>query len=295
MKKITFIVNPIAGGKDKSGILKTVEECLDRGKFTHEVIFTEYGGHATKIARECDGDIVVSIGGDGTLHEVATGLVGTGKTLGIIPCGSGDGLAFHLGISRNVRKAVETLNGCHSICMDCGSVCGDKFFCTTGVGLDAVVSWNFAKSTKRGLTTYISEAWRTWRNFVPENYRIEIDGVEVWNAPAVLITAGNANQWGNRAEITTGASVCDGLLDLTIVKPFKTVEIPFIAAKLMTKRMDRSRRALCLKGSGIRIIREKEGPAHYDGDPCLMGAEIDIDVVPGVLNVIVPEGKDRKF
>ena len=110
MKRITFIVNPVSGGKDKNNVLAAIGRYLDLSQFSYEVLQTGQAGDATRWARESDADIVVAIGGDGTVSEVATGLLGTEKALGILPCGSGDGLALHLGISRNPARAVKVLN-----------------------------------------------------------------------------------------------------------------------------------------------------------------------------------------
>ena len=110
MQKICLIVNPISGGKDKKQLVQTILEHLDHQKFTAEVAWTQHAGHGTELARSADADIVVAVGGDGTVSEVGQGLTGTGKALGIIPCGSGDGLALHLGIPRDPVKAVQILN-----------------------------------------------------------------------------------------------------------------------------------------------------------------------------------------
>ena len=287
-RKIAFIVNPLSGGKDKGKIIASVKETMQREGFSHEIFMTERPGHATEIARSCDADVVVATGGDGTVSEVAQGLAGTEKILGIIPCGSGDGLALHLGISRNPRKALGTV--CETcVCdMDYGLVNGKAFFCTTGVGLDAEVARRFAEAPQRGLRTYISEAWKTWRDFVPDTYVIEIDGTERWRGPAVFVTVGNAGQWGNGAKITPLASVSDGLLDVTVVEPFRTVEIPLLAALLMTGRANRSRRARCFRGERVTIRRGNGGAAHFDGDPCIFGTEITAEVRPSALRVLVP-------
>ena len=109
MKKILFIANPLSGGKDKKTILKDIDAAIDRQRFAPSFVYTDRPGHATLLARDADADIVVAVGGDGTVSEVAQGLVGTDKVLGIIPCGSGDGLAFHLGLSRNPLKALRTI------------------------------------------------------------------------------------------------------------------------------------------------------------------------------------------
>lgn len=290
MEKILFIVNPIAGGKDKKAILKTVTGSLDSSRYSYEIRYTEYAGHACEIARDCDADIVVAIGGDGTQNEVARSLIGTEKKMGIIPCGSGDGLALHLGISRDPEKAAQVLNEGKLAVIDHGTVNGRPFFCTTGVGIDALVSWRFAQAHSRGLRTYVSESAKAWFSFKADTYRIIIDGVEKWNAPATLVTIGNANQWGNQAKITPLASVCDGLLDITIVEDFHTWAFPGLLLRLMSGTAEKSCHTTCLKGRNVRLIRKNDGPIHFDGDPYNEGKDIEVCIVPQTLKVIVPAG-----
>ena len=290
MRKILFIVNPISGGKSKKNVIRLLEDFASSCGEEVKIRQTQGPGDATRWARECDADVVVAVGGDGTVSEVAQGIAGRGKTLGILPCGSGDGLALHLGISRNPAKALKTLLEGREETIDYGLVDGRPFFCTTGVGLDAEVAWQFAASGKRGLWTYISLAWKIWQNFSPETYTIEVDG-ETFTAPAVFVTVGNANQWGNQARITSLASVQDGLLDVCVVAPFHTLEIPVLAAKLLDGRAHTSSRARMLRGRRIVIRREHEGPAHYDGDPCRKGTEIIVEAVPAALKVMVPKNK----
>ena len=283
-----FIVNPISGGRSKEAIVGLLAQRLEPGSF--EVVRTAYAGQAIQLAREAEADVVVAVGGDGTVSEVAEGLAGTGKALGIIPCGSGDGLALHLGISRRPRKAIRALLEGDSMEMDYGLIDGKPFFCTAGIGLDAEVAWQFASSGKRGLWTYISLAWKIWQNFRPDTYTIDVDGVTL-TVPAVIVTVGNANQWGNQARITSQASVRDGLLDVAVVAPFRTIEIPVLATKLLDGRAHTSRRVRMLRGRDIVISRPAEGPAHYDGDPCRKGTALHFQVVPHALKVIVPKGK----
>jgi len=294
VKQITFIVNPISGGKDKTRVLAAIDRYLDRSLYTYEVLTTQQAGDASRWARECRSDIVVAVGGDGTVSEVAAGLLGTEKALGILPCGSGDGLALHLGISRNPARAVKTLNeGCIAP-MDAGDMDGKPFFCTVGVGLDAQVSLDFTRSGQRGLSTYIRTAWKDWQDRRPEQYVVETD-TEAWSGPAMFITVGNANQWGNEARIAPGASLRDGLLDVTVVRPFKTFEIPGLAALLMTGKADRSRHVLTFKGSRVHIHRDHPGPAHYDGDPFEGGTDLELKIQPGALRVVVPPSRLDKI
>jgi len=215
---------------------------------------------------------------------------GSDKALGIIPCGSGDGLALHLGISRDPLKAIQTLN-CHEVRrIDYATVNGKSFFCTCGVGFDADVAQAFASSGKRGLSTYITTALKLWRGYHPSSYRITLDGKEI-SRDAVLITVGNASQWGNNAWITPRASVRDGLLDVTVVAPFSSFAIPRLATALLTRRADRTRGVETFRAKSITIERPTEGAFHYDGDPSRGGTTLKIDIHPCSLNVVVPIDK----
>lgn len=299
MKHILFVINPISGSGHKADIAKIAGECLDSSRFSFETVFTGYAGHAEELSYASGADIVAAVGGDGTVNEVVRGLLrsaaeGKRKALAIIPCGSGDGLALHLGISRNVRKAIQALNDDCQAPLDCARM-GDRTIASiSGAGFDALVSWNFTNSGKRGLKTYISEALKAWRTYTPEHYEIQADGNR-WEGDAVMVSVGNSNQWGNMARITPLASVSDGKLDVTVIKPFRTIDIPLLAARLMLGRMDRSRKAECLRGSRITLRRSSEAPAHFDGDPCMMGPEIVWETMPAALDVMIPATKKGKI
>lgn len=275
-----FIVNPISGkGRSK----RLANKLLAKG---YEVLFTEYAGHAEKLAREAIDEVVVAVGGDGTVNEVARGLVGSNKALGIIPCGSGDGLARHLGISHNTNKALKRIENGECKCMDAAEINGRLFFSVCGVGFDAVVSERFAKCGKRGLANYIKQGLRTWREYAPERYTIEIDGTSI-ETDAFFITIGNSDQWGNGAKITPLADCCDGILDITVVEEFGVLALPGMAYRLMTGTLDRSQRVHCYKGKNIRIVRANEGPAHADGDWFIASNTLEIKILPSALKVLV--------
>ena len=159
-KKIVFVVNPISGTQGKRAILKWIDERINRTLYDYTIVKTQYAGHAEKIAATAAKekvDIVVAIGGDGTINEIARSLVHTDTALGIIPCGSGNGLARHLHIPMEPKRALEVLNeGCMDV-IDYGKINGTDFFCTCGVGFDAFVSLKFAHAGKRGLLTYLEK------------------------------------------------------------------------------------------------------------------------------------------
>ena len=294
MQQILFIVNPIAGGRDKGALRRLIPRRLDSQQFSWSLAYSEHPGHAHELALQTDADIVVAVGGDGTVNEVASALVGTGKVLGILPCGSGDGLARHLRISRNFDLALRTINACNVCEIDHGTINGRPFFCTCGVGLDAIVSEEFARATTRGLQTYVNKALETWRHFTPETYEINIDGI-AFLTRAVLITVGNANQWGNEGFITPLASLTDGMLDVTVLRPFSPLEIPDLAARIFTRRINRSIHVDCFRCRQISIRREESGAAHLDGEATQMGRDIDIRMAEDKLPVIIPPQSENKL
>jgi YegS/Rv2252/BmrU family lipid kinase len=294
VRRVTFIVNPISGGKDKKDVLAAIGRYLDLSECSYEVLQTGRAGDAESWARKSRADIVVAVGGDGTVSEVAKGLLGSEKALGIIPCGSGDGLALHLGISRDPVRAVKTLNAACVARIDVGRMDGRPFFCTAGVGLDADVAFDFARSGRRGLGTYVTTAWDNWKHRRPETYVVETD-TETWAGPAMFVTVANANQWGNEARIAPKASLCDGLLDVTVVQPFATVEIPDLAARLMAGKADSSRHVRTFRSARVHLHREHPGPAHYDGDPFEAGTDLELDILPGSLQVVIPLSRQGKI
>ncbi|MGN0201803.1 MAG: diacylglycerol/lipid kinase family protein [Candidatus Cryptobacteroides sp.] len=276
-----FIINPISGKGNREKLISVLNA---RGL---EYAVTTRAGEAEELAAKATQDVVAAVGGDGTLNEVARGILGTGKTLGIVPCGSGDGLARFLGISRDVSMAIDVVTGGRTIPLDAGLINGHPFFSVCGAGFDADVSKAFAEAGKRGLLTYVEEALRLWHNYSPEEFSIDIDGKK-WSQRAVLVTVANSNQWGNDAAVAPKADCSDGLLDITILDSVENVELPGLAIKLMRGTCDTSSRVHCYTGKNIVIERSSPGPAHFDGEWFETGKRIEISVIPSALNVLVP-------
>ena len=225
-KKIVFIMNPISGTVSKAGIPAIIDSTLDKEKFDYVIKHTEYAGHASDLAREAANagtDIVVAVGGDGTVNEVARAIVHTHTALGIIPCGSGNGLARHLSIPLDFRKAIEIINACEIHDLDYGIINEMPFFCTCGMGFDAFISLKFAMSGKRGPISYAENVLKEGLKYKPETYIIENEnGKQQYEA--FLISCANASQYGNNAYIAPQASMSDGLLDVIIMEPFDIIE-----------------------------------------------------------------------
>lgn len=277
-----FIINPVAGRKSKLPIVSKLTEAGCK------VVFAEHAGHAEEIARKAEEKTIVAIGGDGTVNEVARGLLGSDKVMGIIPCGSGDGLALHLGISRDISRAFETIMSGNIRSIDAGIINGKPFFSVCGVGFDAIVSEKFAKMGTRGFSSYVKAGLDTLLDYKPEKYTITIDD-NSYDCEASLIAIGNSSQWGNGAKITPLADISDGLLDVTIADGFNLSDVPSLSCLLMTGMLDKSKKIHCHQGKHIHISREKTGPAHADGDWFEAGTDIDICIIPSALKVLAPK------
>lgn len=294
-KKAVFIINLISGTSDKAAIPGLIDQYLDKTKFEYEIAVTQYAGHASEIAAKAkdDGvDVVVAIGGDGTVNEVARAIVHSDTALGIIPCGSGNGLARHLLLPLNVRKAIEVINRCEIRQLDYGIINDYPFFCTCGMGFDAFVSMKFAEAGKRGPITYVENVLREGLKYKPETYTIEDDNGTL-QYKAFLISCANASQYGNNAYIAPQASMSDGLMDVIIMEPFDVFEAPQISIEMFSKTLDKNSKIKTFRTRHLHIHRDKPGVIHYDGDPVMTGADIDIELKPKGINIIVNTMADR--
>lgn len=293
MKKVVFIINPISGTTKKAGIPKLIESRLDKSLFDSSIAETQYAGHATEIAAKCaeEGvDIVVAVGGDGTVNEVGRALTGTSTALGIIPCGSGNGLARHLLLPLDPSKAIAIINRCEIHDLDYGLINNHPFFCTCGMGFDAFISMKFAEAGKRGPMTYAENILREGLKYKPETYEIE-DETGTKRYKAFLVSAANASQYGNNAYIAPQASMSDGLLDVIIMEPFDVLEAPQISIDMFNKTLDKNSKIKTFKAKQIHIHRKEQGWIHYDGDPVMSDADVDISLVSKGIKVIVnPDG-----
>lgn len=292
-KKIIFILNPISGTVSKAGIPGLIEERLDKEKFDCRIAETKYAGHATELAQQAARqgiDIVVAVGGDGTVNEVGRALVNTKTAMGILPCGSGNGLARHLNLPMNLKKCIDILNDCDIHTLDYGLINRHPFFCTCGMGFDAFISMKFAEAGKRGPITYMQKILEEGLSYQPETYEIE-DEEGTRRYKAFLVSAANASQYGNNAYIAPQASMIDGLLDIIIMEPFDLIEAPQVAIELFNKTLDKNLKIKTFRASHIHIHRKSEGIIHYDGDPVMADADVDISIVPKGINIIVnPKG-----
>lgn len=288
MKNIAFIVNPISGTKAKNRVGKLIRELLDLQQFAPTVVVTEYAGHATQLAQQFamqEYYAVVAVGGDGTVNEVASGLIGSNTALGIIPNGSGNGFARHLDISTRMNRAIEMLNSSEVINVDYGMVNDKPFFSTCGVGFDAVVAEKFSDS-ERGLKGYVQTIFKDLFQYKPESYHLKGQDIDM-TTTAFLVNFANASQWGYDAYIAPKASIQDGWLDVAVVSEFPMVAAAGLALSLFTKNIDEKLQMNTLRTKELTLTRESEGVAHIDGTPITMPAELHVRIVEDGLKVLV--------
>ncbi len=262
---------------------------INTEKFNASFFFTEWPGHGYEMAAEMvkgDTEILVAVGGDGTINEIASAMDGSGKIMGIIPYGSGNGLARSLGIPLNDMGAVQRLNKLNVNNIDSGTFNGRSFFNMAGIGFDAHISAIFASNVKRGLGGYVKTAIREISNYQSQHYILEIDGKRIAR-DAFMINIANSSQFGNNAHISPFASLKDGLLDVCITKPFPLYQFPVLGYRMFSRSTHRSKYVEIIKGKEIRIVREGGGAIHLDGEPFDMASELQINIKPLSLSVLV--------
>ena len=295
LRHITAIVNPIAGTMGKDRIPHIIDQNINHEAMEVNIVFTQAPGHATELARQalskgCDG--ILAVGGDGTINEVAQVLCDTTTPLGVIPCGSGNGLARHLHIPMNIEQALRVINDNIVENVDYCTVNDRPFFCTCGVGFDAQVSYKFANEDTRGLITYVRTTIMEYLHYKAQDYIITIDGQQL-HERAFVIACCNAAQYGNNAFMAPRASMKDGKIDMTVIHTFGLGRAAILGARLFTSTIDRDRHVSIYRGSRITIQRKSDDVMHLDGEPVMMPATLHIACHSSALRVFVPTvGKD---
>ena len=294
--KVVFIINPIAGTRQKQVILDAIAEAFPREAF--EVVFSEYPGHANEIALQKvkEGhESIVAVGGDGTVNEVASALVNTPCRLGIIPAGSGNGLARHLNIPVQPTAALGVIKHHKVHTIDAGKVNGRYFFCTCGTGFDASVGKKFARDSKRGMLNYVRATIHQYIRYSPKSYMLKT-GKKKIDLDAFLVTFANSGQYGNNAYIAPNAVIDDGMLDLCILRPFPKATTLELGLRLFFKNIDQSPylEVMRIKKASLRRKGRRKITLHLDGEPVTIKGKIKVKVVPGALQVLVPATTHRR-
>jgi len=291
MEKITAIINPVSGTASKKHIPNLLDQYIPSDRFEKQLFFTEYRGHAFELACRAvkdKADTVIAVGGDGTINEVARALVESSSVLGIVPMGSGNGLARDLAIPLDSRRALEVIVERKIKTIDYCKANNRIFFCTCGVGFDASVSERFDKRKRRGPLSYMRSVVAEYLQFKPDTYDIVFEN-EVLTRKAFLVTCANISQWGNNAYIAPQADMNDGMMDIAILSPFSPLDIGHLIVQMFTKQITKNRKLQYFRSKKFALRRAKPGIVHIDGEPVFMDKTISMEVFPNGLNVIVPE------
>ena len=286
--KTLFLVNPRSGVNGRRDLAALIREAW---AWEHDVLDCGPKEDLDNVIRSAVANgvrIVYAVGGDGTVHEVAKRLVNSDLTLGILPTGSGNGLARHLGLPLELRASLRACCALRIETIDTATANGTPFVNTMGIGFDAWVADAFASAGTRGLRTYVRVGLRGLARYAPEEYELTIDG-ETTRRRAFVIAVANASQYGNNALIAPLASLQDGLLDVTLIEHGSLFRIPFLAAQLFAGSLHRARGVSTFRGRRITITRLTSSLAHLDGEPVTMPETLTIEIVPRSLRVVVPE------
>ncbi len=288
MKKILFIINPISGVGRQKLIEKHINKSLDTEKFSFEIAYTQYAKHAIEISKQAIVDlydVVVAVGGDGTVNEVSQGLIDSSTALAIIPTGSGNGLARFLKIPLAIDKAMQTINNCTIKEIDTIRINDTNFVNMAGVGFDGHISHKFAKHGKRGVFPYFKLVVKEFAKYKSKKYTITIDG-EKQKKRAFVISFANSSEYGFDAHIAPDALIDDGWIDVCFIDEFPIQAAPALGLRLFTKKMDRAKYSNIVRAKKITIRRKKSIKGHIDGEPMKFGKKVTIKIKPKSLRVI---------
>lgn len=285
--KIRFIINPISG----TGKQKEIEKYITKYIKDFEIVHTKKSGDATIISKNAakeNIDVVVAVGGDGTVNECLKGLVNTNTALGVIPCGSGNGFAYHIGMQSNIEKAVKQLNNSRIETIDSCTANGFPFVNVSGIGFDAHIADLFLTLKVRGFSSYV-KIILSELSYNAKEYSIFYNNIER-KVKAYMIDFANASQFGNNAKISPRSDFQDGLIDFVIVNNFPKWKIPIILFMLFSGRLHLSKHVEIIQCEKM-TIRAENTNLHLDGEPIKLSNPVEVTIMPESLKILMPNEK----
>jgi len=290
LKNIRFIVNPKSGvNRNPRRIVKWIQKVCHEHKIDHEVVYTGNPGHATDLAHEAiekGFDIVAVVGGDGTINEVGRGLLHSKVALAVIPSGSGNGFARNFKIPLEQYRSIKMLTSPRIITIDSGRINKHQFFNVAGFGLDANISQNFEEFGIRGPLPYFLVGTRSFLNYQPEPVTLYIDDRRIELSP-LLVSIANAPEYGNGAIIAPAACPDDGILDITILDYMPVWKAVPNLYRLFNGTIDQVEGFHSFRAKSVVIERPAPGAIHTDGNPHQEKAELQVEIIPSSLRVVV--------
>ncbi len=290
-KQIRFIINPISGVYSKKIVERLIKRHIQTDIIAYEIVYSMYPGHATELSSEAASekfDAVVAVGGDGTINEVARALKNTDTALGIIPAGSGNGLARGLNIPLRKAAAVRMINDFNTTKMDTATINNTFFVNIAGIGFDAEVAKLFEIVSKRGFWPYFNIIFRKFFNFKPHTFTLVVNGKREVRK-CMMISFANASQFGFQTIIAPHARVDDGLIDVCRLSMLPWYKVPGLLLRIYTKGADKSPYIDIEKAASLEVYAHDKVPAHIDGDPAAPAKKFTVKVFRKNLKIIVPE------
>ena len=294
-KKVVFIINPRAGIGHYKKVARLLNKQLDATLYDYELQLTQYRGHGHILAIEAaenNADIIIAVGGDGTINEIARALVGKSVVLGFIPTGSGNGLAHHLRVPTQIPEAIEMINQGHTLEIDTIKINDKICISIAGVGFDGLVAEMFDRSSRRGFFPYLYYVMKAFTSYKQQTYYVQEEGKEKQEHTVMLVSIANSSQWGFNVKISPEASMEDGYADICLVKKPDFFTLPFSTTALLTGNAHKDKRDLHiyrLSECTISTKDEATQPCHIDGDPIERQTQLKIKVLPKSLRIIAPK------
>jgi len=295
-KRVMFIVNPKAGTNLQKHIRESVDKYLDHKKFEYGICRTEQEGHAEALAKNAlsEGyEILVAVGGDGSINEVASALIGTDAVLGIIPAGSGNGLAMHLGYGRNIDEAIKRLNTAEVRTIDCGTMNGRPFINIAGVGFDGFVSNRMKGSMKRGFFPYFFKSLEAGLSYTPRECRIELDGKSI-SRKCFAISIANGPMYGYNFQIAPDARIDDGLFEVVILNDAPRWQYFAAAPLMLNSKIYEADFVEHFTARTVKISATGDNHVHLDGEGLVVTGDLLFEIKPSALSILVPKNGGPK-
>lgn len=298
--KTMFVINPVSGkgngGKPRRIIRYIDQEYRKAGK-AHVIRIWDRPERIDEIVQEAlEGDYsaIVAAGGDGTINEIGRRLIGKNVALGILPLGSGNGYARHLGYSRKYKRAVHQLLKAEPVAVDAGEFGGVSFMNNAGVGIDAEVIEKYSKANSRGFHTYLRLASKVFLNFKTFDCALTVDGIREYQWDRLLlIDIANGTQWGNGAKVSPLSDIQDGWLEAVILQKAPFIEVPRLVKLLFQGKIYRHPNVKIIRGKTFEIRRANAGNAHVDGEPLELGTTIHAHVKEKSIRLLLPKTRVR--
>lgn len=293
-KRIVFIVNPKAGTNAQKHIRERVDRHLDHRKFEYGIWLTEKAGHAATLVQKAKDeayDIVVAVGGDGSINEIGSAMLGSDMILGIVPAGSGNGLAMHLGYGRNMDQAIKKLNSAVVKTIDCGVFNGRPFINLAGIGFDGLVSNMMRGSNWRGFLPYFLKSVEAGLVYTPQECTIELDDRTV-TEKCFAITVANGPMYGYNFTIAPDALLDDGMFNVVVLKDAPRWQYFAAVPATLSGKIYDAAFVDHFKSKRVRITSHGENFIHLDGEGLKMTGEMLFEIRPNALKILVPKRKD---